>query len=69
MKDGHYTAEIAMLQNVPKMVELNGAVSAVATAVVGTLTVGTFGHFDEVFAVATYYAKDPHDLHAIDQSG
>ena len=65
MAGGHYTAEIVMLQNVPKMVELNGAVSAV----VMTLTAGTLGHFDEVFAVATYYAKDPHDLHAIDQSG
>ena len=69
MKDGYYTAEIAMLQNEPNMVELNDAVSAVGTAVVATLTVGTLGHFDKVFAVATYYAKGPHDLHAINQTG
>lgn len=62
--DEYYKAGTAVQQNGPRKVELNDAVSAVATAVVGTRA-----HFDETAVDAICRLEDWSDLRAIYQRG
>lgn len=57
MTDGQGTVETAVLQNGPKRVKPDGAVSVVAAAAEVALFGVTRAHFDEVTVVAKCYLK------------